>query len=266
LPLFAKLASFGSAPPDPTQSAQLVVQVLISLWPALTLVVIGSFVVGAMVQAAVMRSMLETGHTSFASLRLGGAEGALMLLGLLYIPILMIVALVSFAVLGGVIAAGRAIGGIGGNLLIFFGFVAYGLAFMWVALRFSLAAPMTFAQRRVRFLGSWALTRGEGWRLFGLAWLMVLVWMGVSMAYGIVSGIVNALFTGGAMASVLASSGGAPDANALIAHWPVLLVAYIPAFLMGAAFNGVMQAISMGPWVDVYSQLAGPADVAHTFS
>jgi len=96
---------------------------------------------------------------------------------------------------------------------------------------------------------------------------MVLVWMGVTIAYSMVSGIVNAIFTGGAMASVMASSGGAtPDANALMAHWPVLLLAYIPTFLMGAAFNGVMQAISMGPWVDVYRQLVGPTDVATTFS
>jgi hypothetical protein len=267
LPFLAKLGSLATTTPDPAQSAQLVTEVLIAIWPALLLVVIGGFVIGAMVQAAVMRSMLETGHKSFASLRFGAAEVALILLALLYIPISVVVFLVSAAIIGGVALAGHAVGGIGGNLLIFFGCVAYGLVFMWVALRFALAAPMTFAERRVRFFGSWTLTRGEGWRLFGLAWLMVLVWLGVSIAYGIVSGIVNAIFTGGAVASVLATSGGAtPDANTLIAHWPVLLAAYIPTFLLGAAFNGVMQAISMGPWVDAYSQLAGPTDVAKTFS
>jgi hypothetical protein len=269
LPLLAKLGSLNGATPDnPAQSEQIAMQILILLWPALLLVVIGSVVVSVMVQAATIRSILEPDTTGFANLRLGGAEGALALLALLCIPVMIVVFLISALVLGGLFAAGKAIHGWTGGLLVFFGCVAYGVAFMWVALRFSLAAPMTFAERRVRFFGSWTLTKGEGWSLFGLAWVMVAVSMGVTLGYSMISGTVNVIFTGGAMASVMGSSGagGTPDPNLLLTHWPVLVAAYIPSFLLGAAFNGVMQAISMGPWVDVYRQLTGARDVAKTFS
>jgi hypothetical protein len=121
----------------------------------------------------------------------------------------------------------------------------------------------------VRFFGSWELTRGNGWTLFGLAWLMVLVWIAVGFAYGIVSGVVNALSFGAALASVMASAGAANVAQnpaLLLAAWPTLALAYIPVLLLQAAFNGVTQAIGQGPWADVYRQLKGSPDVAATFT
>jgi hypothetical protein len=247
----------------------MVLQMFIALWPALMLVMIGSIFVSVMVQGAVFRSILEPDRQErFFSLRFGSAEGSLLLLLLLYIPIFALVWLVSAIVVGGFFLAAHSIGGVLGGLIAFIGCVGYGLAFMWIALRFSLAAPMTFAERRVRFLASWTLTKGEGWRLFGLAWLMVLVWLGVSLGYSIISGIVNAVFTGGAMATILASSGSSttPDPNVLVSHWPILVLAYIPSFIMGAAFNGIIQAIGQGPWADVYRQLKGPPEVASTFA
>ena len=46
----------------------------------------------------------------------------------------------------------------------------------------------------------------------------------------------------------------------------MLLLAYMPTVLMQAVFQGVSQAISVGPWVDVYRQLRGAPDVAQTFT
>jgi hypothetical protein len=269
LPVLARLVSLNGQRPAPTEAAQLVLQMFIALWPALLIVMIGSIFVSVMVQGAVFRSILEPDHKGFFSLRFGSAEGSLLLLLLLYIPIFVVVWLISAIIVGGLFLSAHYIHGLVGGLVAFLGCVAYGLAFMWIALRFSLAAPMTFAERRVRFLGSWALTKGEGWRLFGLAWLMVLVWFGVTLGYSIVSGIVNAVFTGGAMAAILASSSssaGTPDPGVLVSHWPILVLAYIPSFILGAAFNGIIQAIAQGPWADVYRQLKGSPEVASTFA
>jgi hypothetical protein len=268
LPALEKLASLNGQTPDRAQAAQMVLGVFAALWPAFLLVMIGSIVVSVMVQGAVFRSILEPDHKAYFSLRLGGAEGALLLLMLLYIPIFVVVWLVSAVIVGGLFFAAHYLHGLAGGLVAFFGCVAYALVFMWIALRFSMAAPMTFAERRVRFFGSWTMTKGEGWGLFGLAWVMVLVWFGVTIGYSIVSAIVNAVFGGGAMAMIFASSGGSAgsDPNALLSHWPILALAYLPSFILGAAFNGVLQAIVQGPWVDVYRQLRGSPEVASTFT
>jgi hypothetical protein len=269
LPALSQLGALGNSQADPTAASRVVLEMFVALWPAMVLVMIGSIVVSVMVQGAVFRSILEPDQKAFFSLRFGASEVALLLLILLYIPIFIAVWLVSAIVVGGLIFAAHQIQGFLGGFIAFIGIVAYGLAFMWFALRFSLAAPMTFADRRVRFLGSWTLTQGQGWRLFGLAWLLVLVWFAVSIGYSIVSTIINLMFTGAAMSSILASSGGsaaASDPSVLFAHWPLLLLAYLPTFILGAAFNGVFQAIAQGPWAEVYREMRGSPEVAATFS
>jgi hypothetical protein len=271
LPVLTRLITSGAAP-TPDQAAQMALGVLVALWPALLIVAIGMLFVSAVVQGAAIRSILQPDQRSYASMRFGRQEGALVLLFLLYIPLIWVVAVVSILAIGGAVAVARAIHGAGGGLVGFLLCLAYAMALMWVSLRFSLAAPMTFAEGRVRFFRSWELTRGQGGALFGLAWLMVLVWMAVFAAYTIVSSIVNALSFGAVMASVITAAGGAKLANdpsalfpALLAAWPVLAVAYIPAFLLSAAFTGVTQAIAQGPWADVYRQLKGSPDVSAAF-
>ena len=267
LPVFGKLSQLSSQTPDPSQMAEVVVQVLIMLWPALLIVAIGALLLGAVVQGAVYRSILTPDQRSWASLRLGRQEFALVLLSLLLIPIVLIAYLVSALIGGAVIYGLSRLQGAVGPILVTVFVIFYALALMWLALKFSLAAPMTFAEGRVRFFGSWSLTKGHGWALFGLAWIMVLVIIGVSIAYAIISSIIGALFTGGAVAAIMSSTSGAnPDPSALMAQWPVLLLAYLPTLIMGAAFQGVTQAISLGPWVEVYRELRGSPDVAQTFT
>jgi hypothetical protein len=48
------------------------------------------------------------------------------------------------------------------------GLIAAGLL-IWLALRLSMAAPMTFADNQFRLFESWTLTKGQGWRLLGVA-------------------------------------------------------------------------------------------------
>jgi hypothetical protein len=265
IPVIGKLSELGQNP-DPSQVSQVVLQFLIMIWPALLFVVIGGWVLGAMVQGAVYRSILTPDDRGFASLRLGRREFALMLLSLVLIPIVLIVYLVSAIIVGLVAFLASRIQGAGGPIIIVLFCILYALVLMWFALKFALAAPMTFAEGRVRFFGSWSLTKGQGWTLFGLAWLMVLVLFGVSIGYSIISGIIGAIFTGGAITAVMSAPGASQDPSVFMSHLPVLFLAYIPSLLMGAAFQGIIQAISLGPWMDVYRQLKGSPDVAQTFT
>jgi len=226
--------------------------------------------VTAIVTGAVMRAVLEPDHRGFASMRFGDQEGALVLLFLLYIPIWIGVMVVSFIAVGACLLLGGllarfsgALGGLVSALLI----IGYCLGLMWVSLRFSMAAPMTFADHRVRFLSSWEATRGEGWRLFGLAWLLVLIGIGVGLALLIVFGILMALVFGVA----LGAAGGAQafqsnPVGALATLGPLMLLLLLFGLAIYGVVIGCLQAIFGAPWAEVYRQLKGSPDVAATFS
>ena len=221
--------------------------------------------------AAVIRAVLEPENRSFASIRFGAQEGALVLLYLLFIPIWIGLAVVSIivaipiGVIGG--AVGRAAGGFAGGSIAFVLFVAYGLALLWFALRFSLAFPMTFVEGRVRLLASWEATRGEGWRLFGLWWLLFLV------AIALVIGLIIVVFI---LALIAAGVGvGLSGANfqnlatnpaSLAALGPVMLIFALIILALYAFCIGCAQAIFLVPFADAYRQLKGSPDTAATFT
>ncbi len=256
----------SSATADPSLAGQAALGWLASFWPALLVVIAGALVSGAMVQGAVYRSILTPDAKTFFSLRFGAQERALVLLDVTVLLALILAYLVAAAIVaGGVYGLTRIHGWVGVLLAVIF-VICSVLAFMWVALRFALAAPMTFAEGRVRFFGSWALTRGHGWSLFGLAWLMLLVLLGVGIGYAIVSNIVSALFAVGVFASIAANAAAAHDPHFFSDHGAALLAALTPSFIFGAVFQGLVQAIAHGPWIEAYRQLTGAPDVAQTFS
>lgn len=223
----------------------------------------------AVITGAVMRAVLEPDHRGFASMRFGDQEGALVLLFLLYIPIWIAVTAVSVVVVGASIVLGgllgRFVGAFGGFVSVVL-IIAYALAFMWFALRFSMAAPMTFADRRVRFLSSWAVTRGEGWRLFGLAWLLVLIGIGLGLAFLIVVLVLSALVFGVALGAAGGVQAFQNNPMAVIATLgPLMILVLLVGIAVYGVVIGCVQAIFVAPWAEAYRQLRGP-DVAATFS
>src|SRR5580658_3700597 len=241
VPLLLRIVALrGEVQTDPTEAALIVVMV-------------GGLFINAVSMGAIFRSVLMPEDRGFASLRLSGREGALVLLQLLYIPIFIAVYIASLILIGALAFAGHQIGGAIGGLLIFIGCLAYLGGLIWLAVRFSMAAPMTFANSSVRFFSSWTVTKGEGGRLFGMALLLVLIVIGVFVAYVIISSVIGGAFMAGAMSSIMhdaGQGGGVPDPSALIARLPVLFLSFIPTLIMGAAFQGGMLASVQGPWAE----------------
>lgn len=131
-------------------------------------VLIPAIIILSVVQlCAVFRAVLRPEERGFAYLRFGGDE--LRQIGL------MILMTLFFGLLAcGFVAAlvfGLKTADLDGGLKAAIGIVG-GLAFFVLMLvlgvRLSLAQPMTFAQRRVRFFGSWGLTKGKFWPLLGM--------------------------------------------------------------------------------------------------
>ena len=68
---------------------------------------------------------------------------------------------------------------------------------IWVSLRLSLAGPITFTERQFRLFESWTLTRGRGWRLFGVAVIVAVVAMVIYFA-AVILGLITGLALWGA--------------------------------------------------------------------
>ena len=191
----------------------------------------------------VYRVMLRPGDPGFLHLRLGRDEGRLFLVGLiLFCGVVLFagLAVALGALLGNITFLGRIIAGV----------LALGVG-GWLALRLGLAAPMSFAERRIDFARSWRLTRGHGWPLLGMWFLnfclVMLVWLALWLAVFVLSGLLTG-FHGFASAE-----GG----EALQSHpGRYLIEGVIPILCLPA-----LLVISQAPWVSAYRSLAAdPAE------
>ena len=231
-------------------------------------ILLSSVVSRAVLMGAVFRAVLEPKNDRFAYLRLGTRE---LWLGLLYLvlsilaAILMVAIIMACAIIGVIVgltlhASGAAPGWIALAILPLV--VAAMVVFIAVAVRFSLAPVMTYAENEFRLFESWNLTKGHAWKLFGLAFLLSLI-------VGVIAMVVQTVFFGGMFAVVGMSGFDTTQLQALLRQppqvWmqaaaPWLAVAAVVICFLGAGF----MAIFLAPWAVVYQQLtaAPPAPAA----
>ena len=184
------------------------------------------------------RLMLRPEAPGFLHLRLGRDEARLFVIVLIMLAALVILAIPAVA-LG--MALHSAVGG--GQVVVGLICVSVG---GWLALRFGLTAPISFAEGRIDFMGSWRLTRGHGAALFGMWFLnfvlLVIVWLALWLALFLLSGLLTGFH------GIGAQEGG----DALQSHpGRYLLEAIVPVVLMPAFI-----VLSQAPWVAAYRDLA----------
>jgi hypothetical protein len=111
----------------------------------------------------------------------------------------------------------------------------------YLAIRLSLAAPMTFLAGEFRFFESWAQTRGQVWRLAGtyvLAYFLYLVASLALMVVGIILGGLVFIASGGP--AMLANHGDALAVAQMA--WPAVLVGLAPVSVASVIGVVVLQA------------------------
>lgn len=146
-----------------------------------------SLVLSSVLTAAVARAVLRPDEKAFGFVRLGMDEVRVFIVTLI-IGILAAVfctAVFVAAVIVGMIAI-RALEGWGG--LVMFLTVLGAFAFMiWLLVRWSLAIPITVAEKRFAVFDSFAATKGRFWPLLGMGLIAFIMALLVMLLCGIVS-------------------------------------------------------------------------------
>ncbi|MFN7111504.1 MAG: hypothetical protein ACK4M2_07690, partial [Brevundimonas sp.] len=202
-------------------------------------------VIGAVLTAAVARSVLRPAESALGYLRLGMDEVRVLgvtlaitvILGLLGGVLLTIV----LTVFGLGIASGQAVMYL---IALILGLGAAALV-IWLSVKLCLAVPMTIDRGKFTLFESFKDTNGQFWPLLGMTIIALIMSLIVSILGTIISAGTD-LATGGI--SVLAGMDGLSTLDVLARAWPAILVWSVVNALMSALQLAVLYAPFSAAW------------------
>jgi hypothetical protein len=182
----------------------------------------------------------------------------LFLIGLImfavYLVSVILVVIVA-AVVGGVAAAGgggaaAAVGALVFILAIFGVFAPI----VFVATKLSLASPQTFATGKINLFGSWTLTKGRFWPIFGTYFLAFILLLLMGLLAMVIIGAIMAVMMGaqGAMAMFMK-----PDMSSVGAYFNLGHIVYL---LLVSGFTALFLPVWLTPPAAIYRSLTAGRD------
>ena len=265
LPMLTQMRAAITPGAAPTAESMAVVGQFLRIY--LLLVPIYLIVVSAFT-TAIYRAVLRPEQKGFGRLRFGGDElrmiGLFVLMGLLFLGIGVAVAIVLALLAGGMAVAGHSSGTAGIAIAIFVLYLAVIAGMVWLGVRLSLAAPMTFTGKRISLFGSWGLTKGRFWPLLGcyfLAWVLSILILMVDL---VVSGAFMLGAAGGSFSRVATVMFRPEAASAMALLSPLFII----RLLVGAVFGVVIWTVGLAAPAAAYRAIAAPRpeDQAEAFS
>lgn len=232
--------------------------VLASYTAILAVVLPLSLIASAMLYAAVSRSVLRPAESSFGYLRLGMDEVRVLVVSLVLFIVFTVAGVVVFGTIGAV--GGFAVAAEAPALWIVVALlVCAAIAlFVWLAVRLSLAIPITMAERRIAIFDSFGVTKGRFWPLLGMALLA-----------GVMSIVVGLLGSLVAMPIQLATGGLGGLANLEGESLSVILQTAWPAIAAWIVINAIMSALQVAvvyaPFSAAYRDIVGGQPSAEVF-
>lgn len=208
-----------------------------------------------LVSCAIYRSILEPERKAFAYLRVGLQE-LWVVASMLALGLLLFVVLVASSSVAGLIGQAVGTGTWTGGLILFLASCGAVALVIWMGLRLSLAAPMSFATRRFRLMEAWPLTYGQGWRLFGVALSLACIILFIQM---LLAAVDQALGLNAAM-------GGLDGLRAFLAN-PAAGLARLGPSLVGMVLMQILVSaltftIWAAPFAEIYRELSGARPAA----
>ena len=226
------------------------------------LLVLVLWVVGAIINMAVVRAVLAPEDAAFAYLRFGRAELWLMLANLVLFILYMVVSFalaIPVALIGAVATLASHDAAPFVSLLV--QLVTWAVS-IWLMLRFSMMAPMIFTERRFRLFESWTLTRGHAWSLFGVGVVVALVSLAVYVALAALGFAIGVpLFQSLHLGPTAEGFFSQPPQAIWNALAPLLALYAVLAFVASV----ILTPLFFAAWPEAYRQLTR-GDLAATFS
>lgn len=207
-------------------------------------------VVGAVLNAAVARAVLFPAEKGFGYMRLGGDELRVLAVSVILGIVFFAVSIVLFGVVGLLAGlAAQANAGVGILVGVLVGLGACVVLF-WLAIRLSLAIPLTVAEKRIAPFASFAMTKGHALPLLGMAVIAFIMSILVTLL-GTIIALPITLATGGIQQ--LATMDGQSTAQILQAAGAGL----IGWGVVNAIFSALQIAVVYAPFSAVYRDLKG---------
>lgn len=233
---------------DPASPSQADIQRVMMIYASLFWLVPVGLLFGAVLNAAIARAVLRPEDSRWGYLRLGRDEmrilGVTLILGLLF-GLLSLV----FASLIGVVGALAATSGQAVLWLVAVIVGAAALALVvFLAIRLSLAVPITFTEKRIALKESFRATKGVFWPLLGMAVIAVIMSLVVNLLGGVVA-LPITLATGGLQS--LSVMEGAPIGEVLATAAPAIAVWIGVNSLLSALQLAVIYAPFAAAWRDL---------------
>lgn len=205
----------------------------------------------AVLSAGVARAVLNPSQKAFGYLRLGGDELRVLAVNLI-LSIALGLGFFVLAMIVGVVAGVVGQGNQGAGILVG---VLLGLAFavlaIWIAVRLSLAVPVTMAEKRIAPFASFAVTKGHFWPLLGMAVIAFIMSILVSLL-GSVIALPIMMFTGGGLAQLAALEGQSTAA---------IIQTAAPGLLAWGVVNAIVSALQLAvlyaPFAAAYRDIKG---------
>ena len=226
----------------------------------------------ALLHAAIFRAILEPQNKGLFYLRFGMEEvwQGLLVICLYILFVLIVLAVVLVGVLVGGIgygigqAMGSPWGGFVTGLFITIAVLAAFAVILWIAVRFSLAAPATFSTKSFQLFESWTLTKGNAWSLFGLALVLSLVLFLIQIVIGLVA---LGVFLGVGLNIDWSNPSGLEEFFKRPAEeWVGPLLPWVIAIsVIGSFLTAAMRVIMLAPLAEAYRQISGAAHPEREF-
>jgi hypothetical protein len=248
LPSIAEILDMARTGAEPSTDDIMAMQSrLFGLQPVLFLTGILS---QAIIFGAIYRAILFPDERRFFYLRLGARELWMALTALVLVVlgvIALIVLMIPVAILAGVLGAAAPDAA---NWLVPILMLAVAAAFVWAALRMSMAPVMSFARSNFSLFESWNLTRGAALAMF-LAALAIMV-IGVVLA--VLVGVVVLMITLGSLPGGMTSGAWMHDPLEIIHS--IALPAIAAVAILGTLHRTFVFTLLGGAWAEMYRQLS----------
>lgn len=238
---------------------EMIMPMLGALFALLPVMMLTGLIVRTVLAGAIFRAVLQPRDKGWFYLRLGARELWLALLFLVvgilafFVCMIVMVMVVPMIMLG--VASDDPMVRLG---LMRLAMLPVYAVMIFLFIRFSMAFPMTFAESRFRLFESWALTRGNGWRLFLMLLLLTAIAVAVEMVIGVmvVVGVISVIGVG-AMSGDWSEERITAFFNQDPSIWMSGVLPWVAGIVVVACIVGtVFTVIFTAPLAEAYRQLS----------